>query len=612
MVVNNVSLTHNIFRIFSTTLIVIGFIILICTSLSAKTINVDDGGGAEYTSIQEAINAANISDTIQIESGTYQENIIINKTLSLIGSGKDSTFLLGMSSTQNTVKIISDYVYLSGLSIDNIQGQAMQYHSIFIQSSQYCTITDNLVKNGENGIYLISSNNNNINNNTVQNNYQKGIRLSGSNINNISNNIIQSNGDGLYTTTSYSNEVFENSIINNGIGITLSAGSNNNFVYQNDFDDNTGGNAADTGSNSWSKNSQGNYWDDYQNYDSNEDGIGDNPYSIDFDSSDPHPLGDFLTLNQNPVAIIDTISPNPSIVGDLVLFNGHGTDDGIITEWEWKSSRDGVFGTSADCSVSILSSGTHTISFRVKDDQLQWSSYDITSLIVQTESQQSTNERPIASISLIEPTETTIGEEVVFHGYGTDPDGTIIGYHWRSSIDGELSQQSSFSKTSLSVGSHTIYFKVKDNQNLWSFEDIVLLTVQETTSEKLNPVSDFNYTSQGTVNSSLLFDGSISYDTDGIITSYEWDFGDNTTGTGKIISHSYAANGNYSITLTVTDNEGQQHTTTTTISILSNSSSDTNDEINQDQKLEIPWILIVGIVVAAIIFSLFLLIILRR
>ena len=47
-----------------------------------------------------------------------------------------------------------------------------------------------------------------------------------------------------------------------------------------------------------------------------------------------------------------------------------------------------------------------------------------------------------------------------------------------------------------------------------------------------------------------------SSDSDGSITSYSWNFGDSTTGTGSTVSHTYANAGTYYATLTVTDNGG--------------------------------------------------------
>jgi PKD repeat protein len=57
------------------------------------------------------------------------------------------------------------------------------------------------------------------------------------------------------------------------------------------------------------------------------------------------------------------------------------------------------------------------------------------------------------------------------------------------------------------------------------------------------------------------FDASASSDGDGTITSYDWDFGDGTTGTGVNAAHTYVA-GTYTVGLTVTDDSGATNSTT--------------------------------------------------
>lgn len=58
-----------------------------------------------------------------------------------------------------------------------------------------------------------------------------------------------------------------------------------------------------------------------------------------------------------------------------------------------------------------------------------------------------------------------------------------------------------------------------------------------------------------TVGATVTFDASASFDPDGQITSYAWNFGDLTLGSGQVTSHFYTAAGTYNVSLTVTDNE---------------------------------------------------------
>jgi len=72
------------------------------------------------------------------------------------------------------------------------------------------------------------------------------------------------------------------------------------------------------------------------------------------------------------------------------------------------------------------------------------------------------------------------------------------------------------------------------------------------------PRAQFTYepTTYPIIGENVTFDASSSYDTDGTIISYEWNFGDGTTGEGMVVNHSYSLEASHTVTLRVTDNDG--------------------------------------------------------
>ena len=65
----------------------------------------------------------------------------------------------------------------------------------------------------------------------------------------------------------------------------------------------------------------------------------------------------------------------------------------------------------------------------------------------------------------------------------------------------------------------------------------------------------------------VFFDGLASFDPDGNIVSYQWNFGDGASATGATVSHTYSESGVFTATLTVTDNLGASATASTVITV---------------------------------------------
>jgi peroxiredoxin len=67
---------------------------------------------------------------------------------------------------------------------------------------------------------------------------------------------------------------------------------------------------------------------------------------------------------------------------------------------------------------------------------------------------------------------------------------------------------------------------------------------------------------------SVFFDATPSYDSDGTILAYEWQFGDGSTGTEEIATHTYSSFGVYEVRLTVTDDKGETDSTVHMVTVF--------------------------------------------
>ncbi len=90
--------------------------------------------------------------------------------------------------------------------------------------------------------------------------------------------------------------------------------------------------------------------------------------------------------------------------------------------------------------------------------------------------------------------------------------------------------------------------------------------VKLTREEYLHPVANFTYTASGLT---VTFDASSSYDDDGYIVNYTWNFGDGSSETTSqpTIQHTYSQPGTYQVTLTVTDNDGLVSTVDSSVTV---------------------------------------------
>ncbi len=139
---------------------------------------------------------------------------------------------------------------------------------------------------------------------------------------------------------------------------------------------------------------------------------------------------------------------------------------------------------------------------------------------------------------------------ITFDGSGSgDSDDDTLTYAWDF---GDGSTGTSVNPTNIYTagGFYTVTLVVNDGKE-YSEQSDTTATITEVNDP---PVADAGSDQNVVVGEVVTFDGSKSYDLDGTITDYAWEFGDGSTGTGMTTTHTYGTAEVYAVKLTVTDN----------------------------------------------------------
>lgn len=209
--------------------------------VAADIVTVDDSGGANYTSIQDAVNNANNGDTILVYSGLYTENLYVNKELTIRSNygNPGDTIVQAANSSIHVFNVTVDSVTISGFKITG--ATMLRKSRIFLEGVEDCIVTNNVLLKNDNGISLERSSNNKLENNMVNSNNRGFCLGQYSNDNTLSNNIIDSNSMGIYLWKSKRNDLIFNNIMGNGRGIYLYDFSNDNTLSNNTVSNNEDG-----------------------------------------------------------------------------------------------------------------------------------------------------------------------------------------------------------------------------------------------------------------------------------------------------------------------------------------------------------------------------------
>ncbi len=225
--------------------------------------NIDTG--LNYSTIQAAIDAPETLDghTIMVDAGTYIENLDVDKSLKIHGTGAEVTIINATSSLDDGTYLLNcSSVIIEGFTIISGSG----YYAVYLDKVDNCRISNNVIIGSTGrGIFLSGSNNNTVSGNDIYSLFGNGIDLAdSSNHNRIINNYLSLNKYGItvMNASNYNvisgnfvnssdwvgvrlnwlgaglapvvgNNITNNTLCNNYEGILLDEPANDNFVYNN-------------------------------------------------------------------------------------------------------------------------------------------------------------------------------------------------------------------------------------------------------------------------------------------------------------------------------------------------------------------------------------------
>lgn len=163
--------------------------------------------GANYAIIQEAIDAANPGDIIEVQNGTYFEHVNADKAIVLRGIGYP---VIDSNGNGSAVRLGEDGIELEGFVM--ITGNQS---GIEISYNNNLTIRNNIIRNNLAGIIIYKSINSSIIGNNICNNKDIGLDLDGSSFCVIGHNIIYNNTAGIDLRGANKNIIRDNLIVDN-------------------------------------------------------------------------------------------------------------------------------------------------------------------------------------------------------------------------------------------------------------------------------------------------------------------------------------------------------------------------------------------------------------
>ncbi len=199
---------------------------------TAKSLCVNPSGASGcYATIGAAVSAAAAGDTVNIGVGEYAENVIVKKSLSLVGAGSAST-VINARGLPNGVYV--DGLDAPGLARVQVMGMTVMnanYEGILVTNASYVVIANNHVVNNDQSLNYSSGTcpGQPAFETSEGEDCGEGIHLTGVSFSTVSNNNVELNAGGILLTDetgiTYVNQITGNSVHDNSLdcGITLAS-----------------------------------------------------------------------------------------------------------------------------------------------------------------------------------------------------------------------------------------------------------------------------------------------------------------------------------------------------------------------------------------------------
>lgn len=255
------------------------------------------------------------------------------------------------------------------------------------------------------------------------------------------------------------------------------------------------------------------------------------------------PIKDFIIVNAAPEA--DAGEDKYAGVNEVVTFNAENSEDsdGSIVSYEWDLG-DGTVLQDVEVRHRYTEPGNYRAILRVRDNTTLSNNNDIDTINVKI------NDSPVPVIDA--PEWGCAGSPVTLSASASyDSDGDIDSYKWNFG-DGTASDTSSVDHVFTSPGKYNITLTINDGDGLKNSVN----TASKIVKINRKPIAAAGNDLVVCPGDAVMLDAGNSFDRDGFISTYDWDLGDGSTGTGSQFTHIYTESGVYEVTLTVADNSG--------------------------------------------------------